>query len=98
MNTSSKSNGLYAADCGSSCMYALMPLSTRHVLCKERRTVLERSASGNPNLAGDVGALSLLVRKGGDASLCDDFVVQFGHTLDFFAFCLIVRNMPLFSD
>jgi hypothetical protein len=77
-------------------MYALMPFSTRHELCKERRTVLERSASGDPNLAGDVGVLSLLVRQGGDASLCDDFVVQFGHTLDFFAFCLIVRDTPCF--
>jgi hypothetical protein len=47
---------------------------------------LEQSASGDPNLAGDVGVLSLLVRQGGNASLCDDFVVQFGYTLDFFAF------------
>jgi hypothetical protein len=65
-----------------------MPFSTRHELCKERRTVLEQSASGDPNLAGDVGVLSLLVRQGGDASLCDFVVVQFGHTLDFFRFLL----------
>jgi len=60
MNGSSKSNGSQAANCGSSCIYELTLLFTRHMQISERH-VFELECEWRPNFAGDVGVLSLLV-------------------------------------